>query len=83
MASAQRTACEGAPSKAMRKASPIGLDLAPAEAVDLAAHRGLVGAEQVAPARVAQARRVAGRPDDVAEDDGQQVARDRAASARR
>ena len=59
------------------------LDLAPAEAVELAAHGGLVGAEQVAPARVAQARGVAGRADDVAEDHRQQVARDRCASARR
>src|SRR3954464_12420432 len=39
-----------------------GLDLAPAEAVDLAAHGGLVSAEQVAPARVAPARPPRRRP---------------------
>ena len=52
------------------------LDLAAVEAVELAADRGVVGGEQVAPARVAEPRGVAGRADDVGEQDGQQRALD-------
>ena len=58
-----------------RKASPIVLTSRPPKRSISRRTRGLVGAEQVAPARVAQARGVAGRADDVAEEDRQQLAR--------
>jgi hypothetical protein len=50
------------------------LHLAPAEAVELAAYDRVVGNQQVAPPGVAETGRVPRRPDDVAEQDRQQLA---------
>ena len=65
-----------------RKPSPIVLTSRPSKRSTSCADRGVVGGEQVAPARVAQARGVAGRVDDVGEQDRQQRAAPPAASRR-
>ena len=71
---AQRTACDGAPANDDEERVADRLDLAAAEAVDLAADDRVVGHEQVAPAGVAEPGGVAGRADDVGEQDRQQRA---------
>ena len=81
IACAQRTACDGAPANDDEERVADRLDLAAAEAVDLAADDRVVGHEQVAPAGVAEPGGVAGRADDVAEQDRQQLALRRAAPA--
>ena len=50
------------------------LDLAPVEAVDLVADRGVVRGQEVGPLGVAELRCAVGRADDVGEEDGQQRA---------